>query len=193
MTEVPTIGNAAFAQMLAKTRDAVASGGPGALSTGEALAAALILNRPDWLAEMNYTIAEALARIGPDWAQLIPAAAKQFRKEIEDAARNAAAKARQAQLDQFTAQQQADDTTIECSARFVTHGSAPGYRDVYLTFDLQPIEDAPRSVMRTHIRVHPDDAESIVRAITEVHRFAWRNGKPIDLKENEQRPQWIDR
>ena len=77
MTTESKIGSADFAQILAKTRDAVA-GGLGALSTGEALAAALVLNRPDWLASMNYTIAEAIERIGPEWIRLIPAAAKQF-------------------------------------------------------------------------------------------------------------------
>ncbi|KGU42927.1 hypothetical protein [Xanthomonas citri] len=46
------------------------------LSTGEKLAAALALNRFDWLAKMDYTIAEAIERIGPQWAALIPDAAK---------------------------------------------------------------------------------------------------------------------
>jgi len=35
----------------------------GPLSTGEALTAALVLNRHDWLTRMDYTIAEALDRI----------------------------------------------------------------------------------------------------------------------------------
>lgn len=38
-------------------------GEPGSLSTGEALTAALVLNRHDWLAELDYTIAQALDRI----------------------------------------------------------------------------------------------------------------------------------
>lgn len=41
--------------------------GPGPLSTGESLAVALILNRADWLKQMNYSIVEALARIGEEW------------------------------------------------------------------------------------------------------------------------------
>jgi hypothetical protein len=52
VTTESKIGSADFAQILAKTRD-TAAGGLGALSTGEALAAALVLNRPDWLASMN--------------------------------------------------------------------------------------------------------------------------------------------
>lgn len=38
-------------------------GNTGPLSTGESLTAALVLNRHDWLAEMDYTIAQALDRI----------------------------------------------------------------------------------------------------------------------------------
>ena len=41
-------------------------GEPGPLSTGEALTAALVLNRHDWLLDMDYTIAEALERIDRD-------------------------------------------------------------------------------------------------------------------------------
>ncbi|QHG89063.1 MULTISPECIES: hypothetical protein [Xanthomonas] len=55
-------------------RAAVRMGGPGPLSTGEALTAALVLNRADWLAEMDYTIAEALDRIDTDTIQHLRAA-----------------------------------------------------------------------------------------------------------------------
>jgi len=37
------------------------------LSTGEYLAAALLLNRSDWLDEKSYTMVEAIDRIGPQW------------------------------------------------------------------------------------------------------------------------------
>ncbi|RUV66769.1 hypothetical protein EOA50_30060, partial [Mesorhizobium sp. M1A.F.Ca.IN.020.30.1.1] len=47
----------ALQHIIAKARDAK-HGGFGVLSTGEKLAAALVLNRPDWLAEMNYTLTE---------------------------------------------------------------------------------------------------------------------------------------
>ncbi|WP_206630295.1 hypothetical protein, partial [Mesorhizobium sp. M5C.F.Ca.IN.020.32.2.1] len=56
------------------------------LSTGEKLAAALVLNRPDWLAEMNYTLAETIERVGPQWLALIPEAARVLEYEDEHAA-----------------------------------------------------------------------------------------------------------
>ncbi len=51
-------------QLILAATQTAAFGAPGPVSTGEALAAALILNRPDWLSSMKYTIAEALERIG---------------------------------------------------------------------------------------------------------------------------------
>ncbi len=61
--------------MIRKCRDAQA-GGFGVLSKGEKLAAALVLNRPDWLESMSYTIAEAIDRVGSEWVALIPIAAR---------------------------------------------------------------------------------------------------------------------
>ncbi len=46
---------------------AARDGGYGVLSTGEKLAAALVLNRHDWLTATGYTIVEAIDRIGPEW------------------------------------------------------------------------------------------------------------------------------
>jgi hypothetical protein len=71
--------------IITKARDAK-RGGFGVLSTGEKLAAALVLNRPDWLAEMNYTLAEAIERVGPKWLPLIPEAARVLEYEDERAA-----------------------------------------------------------------------------------------------------------
>ncbi|HYG08247.1 MAG TPA: hypothetical protein VD865_17800 [Stenotrophomonas sp.] len=51
------------------TRAAVRMGEPGPMSTGEALTAALVLNRHDWLMDMGFTIAEALDRIDRDTIQ----------------------------------------------------------------------------------------------------------------------------
>lgn len=51
-------------------------GNTGPLSTGEALTAALVLNRHDWLAEMDYTIAQALDRIDEDTIQHLADAAR---------------------------------------------------------------------------------------------------------------------
>ncbi|WP_369930418.1 hypothetical protein [Xanthomonas sp. NCPPB 2632] len=53
-------------QIVGKSRDA-RNGGFDALSTGEKLVTALVLNRADWLADMGYTMAEAIDRVSPDW------------------------------------------------------------------------------------------------------------------------------
>lgn len=58
-------------------------GGFSVLSTGEKLAAALVLNRADWLASMDYTMAEAIDRVGAEWLSLIPEAARVLRDENE--------------------------------------------------------------------------------------------------------------
>jgi len=68
--------------IVTKARDAK-RGGFSVLSTGEKLAAALTLNRFDWLTQMGYTIAEAIERIGPSWTALIPDAAKQLEPGID--------------------------------------------------------------------------------------------------------------
>lgn len=52
------------------------AGGFGALSTGEKLAAAILLNRFDWLQEMDYSMADAIARIDDDWLELIGPASR---------------------------------------------------------------------------------------------------------------------
>ena len=59
--------------------------GIGALSLGEALTAALVLDRNDWLQERGYGIADALDRIGPDWAARIPVVARQFQTDLAQA------------------------------------------------------------------------------------------------------------
>ncbi|WP_292537358.1 hypothetical protein [Mesorhizobium sp.] len=51
------------------------------MSTGEKLAAALVLNRPDCLAEINDTLAEAIERVGPEWLSLISEAARALEYE----------------------------------------------------------------------------------------------------------------
>ena len=67
-------------QIVNKSRDAK-NGGFGVLSTGEKLAAALVLNRADWLAGMDYTMAEAIERVGADWLARIPEAARLLENE----------------------------------------------------------------------------------------------------------------
>lgn len=50
-------------------------------STGEKVAVALVLNRADWLAQMDYSIAEAIDRSGPEWVAIIPQVARQLAEE----------------------------------------------------------------------------------------------------------------
>lgn len=176
---------AGLEHLVMKVREAAARG-IGALSTGEALAAALVLNRADWLAEMNYTIAEALDRIEDDWIALIPAVARMIADtdaimaDVRTAAREETALARIS----------SPSDEIELRAKLITYGHAPGYRDTSLTFDVQRF-GAP-TAYRICIRLTPSDGESVVRNILEVHRWAWRNGRPLDIQEGEQRPRWID-
>ncbi|OAX88954.1 hypothetical protein A7D16_09290 [Xanthomonas nasturtii] len=63
-------------------RAAARMGEPGPLSTGEALTAALVLNRADWLTEMDYTIAQALDRIDSDTVQHLRDAERVLRREV---------------------------------------------------------------------------------------------------------------
>lgn len=189
MPRVPEVGSADLAHMIQKARDA-AGGGFGVLSTGEKLIVALLLNRPDWLAEMDYTIADAIERVGPEWLRLIPAAARQLESERRQAAQTAADAARKAKLGAVT-QAHAPADVIDFAATLVTWGDAPGYRMVELIFDLQPIAEPPLPAFRGSIRLRPEDGEAIVRHIKAVHRFAWDGGEPIDVKPGEKRPPWF--
>lgn len=69
-------------QMLEKCRDAATGGwiAVSVMSTGERLAAALVCNRCDWLQRMDYTIPEALTRLG-EWAQDVPDVASELEAE----------------------------------------------------------------------------------------------------------------
>ena len=63
-----------YKHFLGKARDARRGGHEAwsVMSTGEKVAVALALNRPDWLAEMEYSLAEAISRTGPEWIALLP-------------------------------------------------------------------------------------------------------------------------
>lgn len=63
-----------FQHFLEKVRDAKRGGHAAwsAQSTGEKAAVAIALNRADWLAEMGYSLAEAIHRTGPEWIALLP-------------------------------------------------------------------------------------------------------------------------
>lgn len=176
-----------FEHMVGKARQA-ANGGFDVLSTGEKLAAALILNRHDWLAGMGYTIAEALARVGTEWVAMIPAVAKLLNDT--DAVFQ---KAEQATRDEVALQSVAvcadGDNTIDVSAELVSSGQAPGYRDASFTFDLQ--RTGSERTYRLCIHVSASDSESMARHLLDIHRLAWERGQPLDLRSGENRPRWI--
>lgn len=77
-----TVTDYVLEQILSKSR-AARGGHFGVLSTGEKLAAALVLNRADLLAEIDYTMAEAIERVGGDWLARIPEAARILAYEAE--------------------------------------------------------------------------------------------------------------
>lgn len=80
---LPQMNRAEFKHLLGKARDATVGGREAwaVMSTGEKVAVALVLNRPDWLNEMRYTLAEAIERTGPEWLALIPLVEQVLREE----------------------------------------------------------------------------------------------------------------
>ncbi|WP_166255866.1 hypothetical protein [Marinobacter salicampi] len=172
---------------------AAAQQGYGALSTGEALAAALVLNDAEALADRGVSIAEALERIGKEWASLIPAVSKRVASRLGDIEQTRQ-QGRLYKAEQRVLDLAGDAEPVDLEAKYVTHGEAPGYRDIYLTLKLAPIGagiDGPQSVTAT-VRLNAEDSAVVAKEILNIHRFAWRNGdKPIDVKEGEHRPSWL--
>ena len=171
--------------LLMKTRDA-AAGGVNMFSTGEALAAALVLNRSDWLTDLGYTIPQALDRIGPEWAALIPAAAKM----IDQANATLAVVAKTARDESALSNLSAAEIEVDVIADLITYGDAPGYRDVSFTVDVRRHGEPTKHRLR--VQVGAQDGETMARHLIEVHRRAWSDRGPIDAKPGEQRPRWID-
>ena len=75
--------NDRYEHLLRKSREASRRGHDawGVQSTGEKVAVALVLNRADWLAEVQYTIDEAIERSGVEWVPIIPQVARQLAEE----------------------------------------------------------------------------------------------------------------
>ena len=75
--------NDRYEHLLRKSRDAKRGGRDawGVQSTGEKVAVALVLNRADWLAEIDYTIPEAIERSGMEWVAIIPQVTRQLTEE----------------------------------------------------------------------------------------------------------------
>ena len=75
--------NQEYEHLYRKARDARRGGHEAwaVQSTGERVAVALTLNRADWLAEIDYTIPEAIERSGAEWVSMIPQVARQLAVE----------------------------------------------------------------------------------------------------------------
>lgn len=73
------------------------------------------------------------------------------------------------------------------NARYVTHGMAPGYRDITLHVTL---DDDPARELPIELNFNAEDSARIVQDILHIHRFAWKRG-PIDIKDGEQSPSWL--
>lgn len=183
----------AYEQALAKVLDAATAGneGPGPLSTGEALMAALALNRPDWLARMGYTIVEAMERIGDEWLALLPRVAREVLQH-QAAGEEAKRVAEEAlAITQAAAAGGGNrEEPVRFAAKLVTTGSAPGYRDASLTFELQ--SHHMKRPLLAELRLRPQDGESIFLHIWDVHKLAWQGHPPLDVGEAERRPRWLD-
>jgi hypothetical protein len=74
-----------YDHLLTKARDARLGGREAwrVQSTGEKVAVALVLNRADWLASIDYTLAEAIERSGPQWLAVVPSVARTLTDEAE--------------------------------------------------------------------------------------------------------------
>jgi hypothetical protein len=77
------MGDNEYQHLLRKARDAKHGGREAwdVMSTGEKVAVALVLNRPEWLTEYGYTIPEAIDRTGAEWVSLIPKVARDLADE----------------------------------------------------------------------------------------------------------------
>ncbi|MEG9436059.1 hypothetical protein JAO29_07755 [Edaphobacter sp. HDX4] len=76
--------NARYEHLVHKSQDAKRGGHEAwaVQATGERVAVALVLNHADWLAELDYSIAEAIGGNGPEWVAIIPQVARQIAEEV---------------------------------------------------------------------------------------------------------------
>lgn len=81
------------------------------------------------------------------------------------------------------------DQRVDVNATLVTYGHAPGYRDLSLVFDVEPLGGGAK--LRLDMHVGAKDGVTIRHHIQEVHRSAWEGKGPIDRGEGEQRPAWL--
>lgn len=78
------MSNPEYEHLLRKAREAKCGGlnAWSVQSTGEKVSVALVLNRADWLASMDYTLAEAIDR-ADTWISIIPQVARELRDDEE--------------------------------------------------------------------------------------------------------------
>jgi hypothetical protein len=83
--------------------------------------------------------------------------------------------------------------TLDLNAKYVSHGTSPGYRSISLAFDVREL--GSDEVHRIELNIgDPKDTLHIWEDILDVYRFAWRTERgPHDKKEGERRPPWLDR
>ncbi|ABM96854.1 DUF7673 family protein [Methylibium petroleiphilum] len=86
----------------------------------------------------------------------------------------------------------------DVSARLVSYGNSPGYRDATLTLDCEAIGDNRDAVGTVRLSIHLQHPSTVdvLQHLQHVHAFAWRDWPrraPLDAKDGEQRPAWLDR
>ena len=71
-----------------------------------------------------------------------------------------------------------------------TYGDAPGYRDVSVYARL-----GEKGNTQVELRLSPQDSEALMQHIARVHALAWRDAErgPLDMRQGERRPAWLDR
>lgn len=74
------VASAVYRQLLTKAVEAYEHGFSAweVQSTGERVAVALVLNRPEWLTSMGFTLAAAVARLDNQWLSAIPDVAREL-------------------------------------------------------------------------------------------------------------------
>ncbi|EHP44228.1 hypothetical protein OR16_04602 [Cupriavidus basilensis OR16] len=74
-------------------------------------------------------------------------------------------------------------------AKYVTHGNAPGYRDVTLYVSL---ENDPARLLPIELHFSAQDGVAIAQDVIGIHRRVWQDGRvPIDIDAGETRPSWF--
>lgn len=178
-----------YQQALQKTLDAARADSPGGLSTGEALMAALALNRHDWLQKMGYTIAEAMDRI-ESWAVHLPKVAREVKETLAQDGHAMRVAKETMDFASLARPSESETDGVDLTAKLITYGDSPGYRDTSFLFELNTLKG--KAPIRAWLRVNPQDGERMARHIHQVHEFAWSSERgPLDKGPDEKKPRWI--